>query len=129
MRLKVGFKAPECTASNGSQGEAEERSLATSPSHQGRRGREPSYSVSKKNRAVEAARVSLPSGHSFPSLCPPRFTHPGNVKGLGNVQTTSRSPNALLIKQQADIRASQPCLGKCAEQKEPGRTTRNIQRK
>ena len=72
----------------------------------------------RRTGAVEAAWCFSPllATPSPPFHLP--FTHPGNVKGLGNVQTPGRS-NALLIKQQADIRASQPCLGKCAEQKEP----------
>ena len=128
MRLKVGSKALECTASNGFQGEAR-RDIPDNfpPPHQGRRGREHS-SVSEKNGSCGSLMCfsPLPATPSPPFPFP--FRLPGDVKGLGNVQTPGRR-NAVLIEQQADVRASQPCLRKVCGAEGTERTTRNSQRK
>ena len=61
MRLQVRFKALECTASNGSQGEAEETSLATSPSPSGQTGQRATlFSQQEEPELWKPHGVSLP---------------------------------------------------------------------
>lgn len=73
------------------------------PPHQADKA-ESSVLESAKRTATVEGMFLCPSGHSSSSLPFPIQT-PGNVKGLGKVQTPSRS-NAVLIKQKADVRSA-----------------------